>query len=166
MLETQDLWLKPYTEQQRGEFISLNCDPVVRAEMDGPHTPEHSDQFFSQLLQWAEIRPEHYWAIFEQKSEHYVGHLFIAEQEPGVFELGFIFKSEFWGKGFATQAVSTVLSNVKPPLLMKRLIATVNPDHKASQRVLEKCGFIFKSEENDHLGSYLLFEYPLRTPHG
>lgn len=81
-------------------------------------------------------------------------------------ELGYMFKKEFWGQGFATEFVTAFLGmweqlqrasvevdvNVKslvdgdasaPARERKReaLVAIIDPTNGASQRILQKCGF-------------------------
>ncbi|KAG6431078.1 hypothetical protein SASPL_109153 [Salvia splendens] len=58
-------------------------------------------------------------------------------------ELGYALASEYWGRGIATRAV-TLAANyafIEMPHL-ERLEAVVDVDYPASQRVVEKAGFV------------------------
>ncbi|KAL6005162.1 hypothetical protein ACLOJK_005724 [Asimina triloba] len=58
-------------------------------------------------------------------------------------ELGFLLGSKHWGRGIATQAVKTVLDTIFVDLPhLERLQALTSVDNPASQRVLEKAGFL------------------------
>ena len=61
-------------------------------------------------------------------------------------DLGFRFMSEYWGKGFATEAAKACLDYGFGELELKRIIGMVLPENGASIRVLEKCGFAFEKE--------------------
>ncbi len=54
------------------------------------------------------------------------------------FEFGFILNDNQWGKGLATEIGQFWLDYAKSELNLAELFATVSPDNKASQRVLEK----------------------------
>ena len=51
----------------------------------------------------------------------------------------------FWAKGFASKALKLFLKEVKK----RPLVGRVAFDNKGSQKVLEKCGFIFIRKENE-----------------
>ena len=61
----------------------------------------------------------------------------------GEREVGYWLERDFWGKGIATQALSEFLLQVQS----RPLYAHVAKHNIASQRVLEKCGFIVVSED-------------------
>lgn len=58
-------------------------------------------------------------------------------------EIGYALAANYWGQGVATRALKKVLSSVfKDMPYLVRLQALVDVDNKASQRVLEKAGFL------------------------
>eukprot|EP01018_Ginkgo_biloba_P031032 Gb_00317 [translate_table: standard] len=58
-------------------------------------------------------------------------------------ELGYVIATKYWGKGFTTQAVKLVLSKVFGEMKdLERVEGLVDPENVASQRVLEKAGFV------------------------
>jgi RimJ/RimL family protein N-acetyltransferase len=54
---------------------------------------------------------------------------------------GYVLAKDAWGKGYATEALTAVVDLARR-LGVKRLSALCHPDHRASRRVLEKCGFV------------------------
>jgi RimJ/RimL family protein N-acetyltransferase len=54
---------------------------------------------------------------------------------------GYVLAKEAWGKGYATEAL-TAMVDLASQLDVRRLHAFCHPDHRASWRVLEKCGFV------------------------
>jgi len=54
---------------------------------------------------------------------------------------GYVLAMDAWGKGYATEAL-TAMIEVAARLGVTRLSALCHPDHRLSQRVLEKCGFV------------------------
>ena len=66
--------------------------------------------------------------------------------------VGYWLGSQYWGKGYATQALKQFLQDFKRPLH-----AYVHQDNLVSQRVLEKCGFMPCARIETEDGSDLLF---------
>lgn len=54
---------------------------------------------------------------------------------------GYVLARDAWGQGYATEALDAIL-DVARRLGVVRLHAFCHPAHHASQRVLEKCGFM------------------------
>ena len=56
-------------------------------------------------------------------------------------EIGFIFHPEYWGKGFAAEAVRVVLDRAFTVHKLDRVLADVDPGNDASLRLLGRLGF-------------------------
>lgn len=57
-------------------------------------------------------------------------------------ELGYVIGKKYWGKGYTTKAVKLALSLGFDELKIHRIESVVYPENRASQRVLEKAGFV------------------------
>ena len=53
---------------------------------------------------------------------------------------GYVFAKSAWGKGYATEALGAMV-DVSRRIGLRRVYALCYPEHHASWRVLEKCGF-------------------------
>jgi ribosomal-protein-alanine N-acetyltransferase len=61
--------------------------------------------------------------------------------EPGGQAItGYVLAADAWGKGYATEALTAVVE-VATDIGVRRLYGLCHPQHRASWRVLEKCGF-------------------------
>jgi len=58
----------------------------------------------------------------------------------GVVSTGYVLARDAWGHGYATESLRAMI-DFAHGLGVARLIARCHPDHRASARVLEKCGF-------------------------
>lgn len=56
-------------------------------------------------------------------------------------EIGYAFAREFWGNGYATEAVELLIAFAFGPMNLHRLEADVHPGNAGSLRLLEKQGF-------------------------
>jgi ribosomal-protein-alanine N-acetyltransferase len=61
--------------------------------------------------------------------------------EPGGQAItGYVFATDAWGKGYATETLTAVVE-IATDIGVRHLYALCHPQHRASWRVLEKCGF-------------------------
>lgn len=65
----------------------------------------------------------------------------LAFQGPHEALTGYVLAKDVWGNGYATEALGAVIE-VAAGAGVKALRALCHPEHRTSQRVLEKCGFI------------------------
>jgi RimJ/RimL family protein N-acetyltransferase len=54
---------------------------------------------------------------------------------------GYVLAKDSWGQGFATEALNAMVDLARRSGV-RRLTALCHPEHRASSRVLEKCGFV------------------------
>ena len=76
----------------------------------------------------------------------------LAFETPLRASTGFAFAKDSWGKGYATEALSA-MAMLARTLGVRRLQAFCHPEHKASCKVLERCGF----EREGLLHRYMAF---------
>jgi RimJ/RimL family protein N-acetyltransferase len=135
------------------DFDSLTAifgDPRVMAAFDtAPFNREQMNQWLARNLAH---QNEHGFGLFSVilKSES----LLIGDcgleimQIDGVAstELGYDFRSDYWNRGFATEAASAVRDFAFGTLHIPRLISLIRVDNAASRRVSEKIGMRFDRE--------------------
>ena len=71
-------------------------------------------------------------------------------------EIGFILRSDHWGKGYASEAMNAFLTHIFGTRDLDRVTADVDPRNKGSLRLLEKHGFVETGRAsgtwNTHIG--------------
>lgn len=85
------------------------------------------------------------WALFRHAdSENPIGNIALKEL-PGRTEIeaGYRLFPEFWGQGFATEALGALLRYGFETVGLDRIVAITHRDNLASQRVILKNGFTF-----------------------
>lgn len=79
--------------------------------------------------------------LIESRSEHtLLGGAGLGFEAPSTAVTGYVLARDAWGNGYATEALTAIVDIAKK-LGVVRLYALCHPDHPASARVLEKCGF-------------------------
>lgn len=133
--------------------------------MDGPHTLDSAIELFQRITS-EEDDLSLSWAVEEKTSETYVGHVFVTRETAAADpELGYLFFQPYWGRGFATEVVKRVLDFCSTEQGWRRFVATVDCDHPASIRVLEKNGFVRKEtkcDDDDPTTPYFVYATRIR----
>ena len=143
------------TESKVKKMIQLNTERLIiytalREEMQEIIDEQNDDMLkkaYREMLQGALDHPDQWewyaiW-IIERKDGAKVGNLcFKGLNGDGSVEIGYGISAEYQGRGYATEAVDAAASWALRQPEVRRVEAETEPDNKASQRVLEKCGFI------------------------
>ena len=84
------------------------------------------------------------WAVTEKESDECIGIMGFYRTQPEHFrtELGYMITAEHWGKGYVTEAVTVLLDFAFNSLQFHSIEAVIDSRHTASERVLQKVGFI------------------------
>ena len=84
-----------------------------------------------------------------RKSGALIGSSGFAFQSATEAATGYVLARDAWGRGYATEAL-LALTGIAAALGLRRLYALCHAEHIASQRVLEKCGFLLDSGSERH----------------
>lgn len=84
------------------------------------------------------------WAVTEKGTDKCIGIMGFYRTQPEHFrtELGYMITPEHWGKGYVTEAVTVLLDFAFNSLQFHSIEAVIDSRHIASERVLQKVGFI------------------------
>ena len=132
--ETKRLRIHTATQEEMTALIESQTDDVLKTA-------------YQEMLQGCMEHPEQWewfaiW-IIESRDGIHIGDLSFKGLMPdGSVEIGYGISEEFQGKGFAAEAVDAAVSWALKQPDVKCVEAETEPDNRASQRVLEKCGFM------------------------
>jgi len=144
IFETERLIVRQPTWADADNFYILNSDEDIVRFIRPPRTREESD---AKLKERIENNNEDGkglggW-IAETKTDNlFVGFLamFILPGDDEV-NLGYSLLRPQWGKGYATELAKAGVDYGFNKIGLKRMVATTDPAHVASQNILLKCGF-------------------------
>ncbi len=146
-IETEHLILRSFKLKDLYDFFDYaKVDGV--GEMAGWTHHRTLDESKNVLDQF--IEDQHILAIVHKETNKVIGSFGVHPlkeiiQEPGV-EIGYVISKNYWGYGFAVEATTAVLRH----LFREYKIPLVGVSHfmynHQSQRVIEKCGFIYHSD--------------------
>ena len=145
-IETSRLVLRrPTIDDAEGVFTRYAGDVEVTKYVGWPRhrSVEHSRAFlrFSES-EWSRWPAGPY--LIESRTDHrLLGSTGLGFESPSVAGTGYVLARDSWGYGYATEALFTIV-NIARALEILHLYALCHPEHPASIRVLEKCGFHFE----------------------
>jgi len=143
MLETDRLTLRMLRESDFDCYAELCADPeVMRYLGDGVplDRPLAWRSLATMIGHWT-LRGYGLWAVEERSSGTLVGRVGFWNPEgwPG-FELGWVLRRSFWGKGYATEAARVALQFAFTQMNQPKVISLIRPQNTASIRVAERVG--------------------------
>lgn len=129
-------------------LAALTADPLV---MKGVGTGATMDR--AKTLRWIENHLHSYerfgygcWAVVERASGDVIGWGGLSHSpntpEPPLVEILFALSPDVWGRGLGSELVGEIVAAAWRRPQLEEIVATLDPDNKASVKVLEKNGFI------------------------
>jgi len=149
VLETERLLMRGRTLDDFPVFEKMWADERVTRHIT--HKPQTTAETWSKFMRgvghWT-LMGFGYWAVIEKETSRVIGEVgfseFLRALEPSTFgepEIGWVLAQEVHGKGYATEAAKAAIAWGDVHLVGKRMSCLIEPDHKASIHVAEKCGF-------------------------
>lgn len=134
MIETKRLRIYPAAREQMEAFIAAETDADLKTA-------------YTEMLEGCLRHPDQwYWYamwMIELRDGTHVGDLcFKGLGANGMAEIGYGILEEYQGQGYATEAVGAAVIWALKQTDVTCVEAETAPDNRASQRVLEKCGFL------------------------
>lgn len=118
------------------------------ANLPHPYGAAEARNFAGQALRAADEGREFVFAIVRQRDGALVGLIgLVADVAP--MEIGYWIGQEYWGRNYASEALSALLDYAREILRSRMLDAVVFEDNAASIRVLIKCGFEFQERKEE-----------------
>ncbi len=149
IIESERFFMRPVTFDDLEALVALNSDPeVMRYINQGQGWPREKtvERLQHYLTHWRQ-HGFGVWVLERKTDSAFLGYcgLMYLEDTPEV-EVGFRVPRECWGKGTATEAAKAALGFGFRQLGLTRIVAVVDPDNLASQRVIEKLGLRYERE--------------------
>jgi RimJ/RimL family protein N-acetyltransferase len=142
-LQTDRLILRPFCESDLDGYAAMCADPQVMQFLGDrkPLTRAEAWRSMAMMVGHWQLRGYGMWAVVERASGEFVGRIgpWFPEGWPG-FEVGWILRREFWGRGFATEAGRASIQYAFTELDQLRVISLIDPNNTNSIRVAERVG--------------------------
>lgn len=145
-LATERLLLRRVAECDYPEIMELRGNPETMKYIPRPlvKTKEDAISHFKMIDDKIEGNEGINWAITLKGNPKLIGIIGHYRIQPENYrcEIGYMILPEYNGKGIVTEAIKVVLKYGFDDLQMHSIEAVIDPENKASERVLQKNGFV------------------------
>jgi RimJ/RimL family protein N-acetyltransferase len=153
-LETERLVLREFVEDDVAAVLAYQQTPEYgRLRGRDSYTLDEARAFVGMFIAWQSEAPRRRYqlAIVLKWSLALVGTCGIRVENPddGEATIGYELDPAYWGRGFATEAATQMLSFAFGHLGLRRVIAWCHVDNADSIRVLEKLGMRGEGQSED-----------------
>jgi RimJ/RimL family protein N-acetyltransferase len=144
-IETARIALRPFTAADAPRVTALlESGTVARttALIPHPYTLADAEGWIAMHRELARTGDEYIFAIAKKPKEEVIGSIGICKKPDRFGHLGYWIGEKYWGKGFATEALQSVVAIGFEWLNAEFLTAVALESNRASCRVLEKSNFV------------------------
>src|SRR3954447_670009 len=143
VLETERLLLRRLRDSDLDALAAIYADPAVTRFLGGTRTREDTRARLGWMIAATEEQGFGLWATTLRADGTLVGRCGILVQDVGgvrEHEIAYLLGSEWWGKGYATEAAAAIRDHARSRLGFDRLISLIDPENIASQAVALRIG--------------------------
>jgi ribosomal-protein-alanine N-acetyltransferase len=137
------------TADDGADLLNMHNNPRVSPTLGGPATEEEGRIRLARHLEHWERHGWGYWIARDRETNAFIGRGGLRQQlidGRDEIELGYGFAPEAWGRGLATELAREAVRIAFRVLQLPDLICFTLPTNRASQRVMEKVGFIYERD--------------------
>jgi len=142
-LETSRLLLRPLQSNDAPALATLWSDPEVTRFMGGPREYAKLIAIFEEDAQVDPPLRFDLFPVIEKASGALIGHCGLLDKEIAgatEIELVYVFAQSACSKGYATEIAIALREYAFEVIELDRIVALIEPENRASQRVAEKIG--------------------------
>ena len=147
--QTERLAAERLSLDHLGELLRMNRDPSVMATLGGVRPDEETERYLRDNLMHWERYGFGIWAFRDGKDGSFVARAGLRHTHVGgndEVELAYALRSEYWGRGLATELAGAVVAVGFERLGLDDVVAFTLPTNRGSWRVMEKTGFEYERD--------------------
>jgi ribosomal-protein-alanine N-acetyltransferase len=145
-LQTERLVLRQLIKQDAPELLVLRSHDLIMRYLDREkmNSVSEAEALIEKIEQGAREGTGYSWALCLNQEKSMIGYSGIWRIDKNNYrgEIGYTMHPDYWNQGLMTEALRVIIDFGFHQLGLHSLEANVNPDNKASIRLLEKSGFV------------------------
>jgi ribosomal-protein-alanine N-acetyltransferase len=151
-LHTERLVLRPVCDADQENVFKGFSHPEVTRYFDLTYPTLEAT---AAQMEWYKTNSHngtgYYWAVTNTTGDFMgVFSIYFINQTHHKAEIGYWLLPEFWGKGFASEALKTILHFAQHHLSLHRISAEIEPENTDSWKLLQKLGFELEGTFRDY----------------
>jgi len=150
LLESNRLILRPFKLNDGNDLYEyLSDEEVVKYE---PYSPLTLDIIYEVVK--SRVDNASFIAVCLKDTNKLIGNLYVNKIDPekiNTYEIGYVFNKNYHSKGYATEAVNSLLDHLFVTKQAHRVVAYCNTQNAASWKLLERLNFRREAERVDNM---------------
>ena len=150
-IRTERLLIKTPEIDDKFELTQLiNDKDVIKwlSEITFPYTLCHAEEFIERSRERVLKQESYNFMIFQDKKM--IGGVGLSEFNNKSCQVGYWLGKKYWGNGFATEALKSILDFGFDQLNLEKIYAAYKIGNEGSIRVLTKCGFEYSRKKYEY----------------
>ena len=150
-IRTERLLIKTPEIDDKFELTQLiNDKDVIKwlSEIPFPYTLSHAEEFIERSRERVLKQESYNFMIFQDKKM--IGGIGLSEFNNKSCQVGYWLGRQYWGNGFATEALKSILDFGFDQLNLEKIYAAYKIGNEGSVRVLAKCGFEYSRKKYEY----------------
>jgi RimJ/RimL family protein N-acetyltransferase len=148
-IRSRRLLIRPFTTSDVEGVATRRNDPEVARYQNWtlPYPIEKAEQVVTELIAMDGPQNDEWWMaiVCDPEGGEVYGDLAVhLTWEGRTAEVGYTFATEYWGRGYAVEALDALVDYLFAQLGVTRVFGMLHPDNPASTMVLERTGFLFE----------------------
>ena len=146
VIETERLILRRITNDDVNEIFELRSNPETMKYIPRPlvKTIEDALEHVAMIEEKIVTNVGINWGITLKDSSRLLGIIGYYRMQPENYraEIGYMLLPDFHGKGIISEAIERLIAYGFDDLKLHSIEAVIDPENAASEKVLQKCGFV------------------------
>ena len=155
-LETERMILRDFTLADIDAFHEIFGDAEVMEHTEPPYDREKALDFLTKFC--IEREPKGAFAAVLKETGKLIGYvLFKSFDAPEIFEIGWIFNKDYWGRGYAYEICARLVQHGFEDMGLHKICAHAT-DGVKSVSLMKKLGMVHEGTQRKHCKSYGVWE--------
>lgn len=139
MLESKRCLINPFQTSDLEDVKTLYVNPKVRKYLGGIPAEDTIEGALKEML--SPSGNSYYWVVREKNTNAFVGFVSLDPHHDGHnLEISYQFVPKWWGAGYGTEVVKSVLKYAFDELNLPKVVAETQSKNTSSCRLLERIG--------------------------
>ena len=161
-IQTERLVLKPYGPQDLKPLTGLLTNPEITKTFLVPdfERPEQAEALARRVMGYSQAEDIHHLEYGIYLDGRLIGFVNDCGIEQDSIEIGYAIHPDFWGQGYASEALGSVLEQLRE-MGFRKVTAAFFEENAASRRVMEKCGMALtrRTHQEEYRGEMHICRY-------
>ncbi len=169
IIETRKLIIRKVSQNDLDDLYSI-CSDSELMKFVGDGNPLSKQQ----TQKWIDVTLSNYaskgfgmYGVIDKEAGAFIGYCgLVFSTDINDYELIYALSKGYWGRGLATEVAKHLVEFAFSVLDMGHIYASIDPENKASERILSKLGFAEVFRKNDEYGLETIYYLLIREEPG